>query len=156
MPKVIGKPFLYNFAVMRLFFVFATMAILFCSSSSFSQGQKTEITKADTLPIKQIDGTTITLVAFGDFRTAYLETTDGYTVVLNPIGLYEYAAQTKDGGLAPCGILAHNPINRKKKEIRKVKRIPKHLRFTEEKIKRIKDRQEDFFNRDKNKLKNEK
>ncbi|MBJ7428197.1 MAG: M6 family metalloprotease domain-containing protein [Bacteroidia bacterium] len=58
--------------------------------------------------ITQTDGSTITLVAFGNEQEHYLETITGYTVLVNANGILEYAYLDKNGNLSPSGIKATN------------------------------------------------
>ena len=81
-----------------------------------------------------MDGTIITLVGIGSFPLAYTETLDGYTVVLNKVGIYEYAKQSKDGDLVPTGTKANNPDKRDKKEKKYAARLTPHLRYKSPKL----------------------
>lgn len=99
---------------------------------------------SDTIPILEMDGTTLHIVGYGNIFMNYTETIDGYTVVLDDAGLYNYAMLTKTGDLAPNGIVAHDPDNRNKKEIRKLRKIQRHLRYQGETLEKLNKRQKDF------------
>ncbi|MDZ4840262.1 MAG: hypothetical protein SGJ04_09665 [Bacteroidota bacterium] len=83
----------------------------------------------DTITFRQINGTNIFLVTNRDGDINYIETLDGYTLVLSTLGLYEYAKKGKGGDLVPSGLTAHNDFQRTDKEVKKLKKIPLHLRF---------------------------
>ncbi len=52
------------------------------------------------------DGTKLTIYGKGDAFNAYTVTSDGFTVMKNPEGRYEYARLDKNGKLNPSGFLA--------------------------------------------------
>ncbi len=56
----------------------------------------------------QQDGSVITLVAFGNEQENYLETPEGYTVLVNENNIFEYAYIDANGNLSPSGIKATN------------------------------------------------
>jgi hypothetical protein len=99
---------------------------------------------ADTIPILEMDGTTLHIVGFGNIFINYTETIDGYTVVLDDAGLYEYAKATKEGDLIPTGMLARDPQNRTKKEMRKLRKMPQHLRYQGEVLEKMTRKQQNF------------
>ena len=65
---------------------------------------------ADPTPnkISQPDGTTLTLRLLGDEFYHFNTTIDGYTVLKNANGGYEYAV-SRNRSLTPSGVLAHDP-----------------------------------------------
>lgn len=99
---------------------------------------------SDTIPILEMDGTTLHIVGYGNIFMNYTETIDGYTVVLDDAGLYNYAELAKNGDLVPNGTVAHDPQDRNKKEIRKLRKVQKHLRYQGEVLEKLKQRQQDF------------
>lgn len=58
--------------------------------------------------ITQTDGSKITLVAYGNEQESYIETIEGYTVLVNGNGIFEYAYIDANGNLSPSGIKATN------------------------------------------------
>lgn len=58
--------------------------------------------------ITQTDGSRITLVAYGNEQESYIETIEGYTVLVNGNGIFEYAYIDANGNLSPSGIKATN------------------------------------------------
>jgi immune inhibitor A len=83
---------------------------------------------------KQPDGTTLTLLLKGDEKLHWAETSDGYTLLANKKGGYEYAKLDKNKNLIASGKLAHNADKRSKKEICYLKKTPKGLQFSEDQI----------------------
>src|SRR5688500_5985424 len=74
----------------------------------------------------QPDGSHITLTAYGNEAVHYLETTDGYTVLKNPNGFFEYAVKDASGNLTSSGVVA------KDGSMMKSLNIDKHLRYSAE------------------------
>jgi hypothetical protein len=132
----------------------AALSVLSLQGRLFAQDQEKKSTdteqgagvqaNSDTIPIQEMDGTILHIVGFGNIFMNYTETIDGYTVVLDDAGLYNYAKLTKTGDLVPNGIVAHDPLDRKKKEIKALRKIPKHLRYQGEVLEKLKKRQQDF------------
>jgi hypothetical protein len=76
---------------------------------------------------------------------SYTETVDGYTIILNQEGLYEYAKQTRNGDLVPSGVRANNPDKRGKSETRFLSGKTKHLRYQNPKLNEILERKERLY-----------
>lgn len=75
--------------------------------------------------ITQNDGTLITLKAYGNEQESYLETMEGYTVLANGNGIFEYAYIDAYGNLSPSGIKATNSTTFAGKNS-----FSKHLRYS--------------------------
>lgn len=58
--------------------------------------------------VRQKDGTTITIINYGDEFYHYTTTTDGYLIHFVD-GIYEYATVGADGIISPLGVAAKNP-----------------------------------------------
>lgn len=102
---------------------------------------------ADTLKITQLDGTVLDIVGFGSLFVAYTETIDGYTVVRNNKGIFEYAKSADDGDLLPSGVQAHNPGEREKDEIKYLSGTEKHMRYKDPKLTELKKRKDKFIHK---------
>ena len=76
-------------------------------------------------PIKyeQADGTTLTIVIRGDESLHWQETIDGYTLLRNNKGIFEYAAKNKKNDLVVSGIKAQDPEKRSNVEKKFLKGI---------------------------------
>lgn len=77
--------------------------------------------------ISQPDGKSLTVKLVGDEFFNYSCTTDGYTVVRNQDGNYEYAT-LRAGQLVASGLLAHNALMRSQHEQAFLAQTGKHLR----------------------------
>ncbi len=69
------------------------------------------VASTEQLTLLQPNGTSITIVGKGNLHNHWTETVDGYSVVRNKTGNYEYATKI-NGNLSPSGILVTNPANR--------------------------------------------
>ncbi|WPP51731.1 M6 family metalloprotease domain-containing protein [Catalinimonas niigatensis] len=72
------------------------------------------------------DGQGLHIIAKGNDHTHWTETTDGYTILKNKEGYYEYAIE-KNGQLINSGIRASDPEGRPMQGMRQLLNIPKHL-----------------------------
>lgn len=52
----------------------------------------------------QPDGSKINIYLKGDEKVKWAETIDGYSVMFNKTGIYEYSIQDKEGNMIPSGI----------------------------------------------------
>jgi len=95
----------------------------------------------DTLVLSQADGTKLHLVCSGSYFLNYCETTDGYTVMIDAIGMYEYAKKGGKGTLIPAGVQAKDDSQRSPEDQRYLKRVHKHLRYSGETLKLFEDKQ---------------
>ncbi|CAD5256763.1 MULTISPECIES: M6 family metalloprotease domain-containing protein [unclassified Imperialibacter] len=77
--------------------------------------------------ITQPDNSKLRVVGKGNMANHHTETEDGYTVVKNARGIYEYA-EIKEGRLAPSGTKASNPSGRDASSKSFLNSQPKHLR----------------------------
>ena len=107
-------------------FFWAIIFILTLTNSAFSQRS---ICAASPYPIEvvQPDGSKLTVVTIGNEMLNYRETVEGYTMLSNHEGIYEYAVLDSKGNLQLSGIKAKNNIS----ESTLNKTLPqKHLRFS--------------------------
>jgi M6 family metalloprotease-like protein len=91
---------------------------------------------ADPAPVRivQADGSAITLVQRGDEWFNWVTTTDGYRVIRNSAGIYEYVSLLKSGEPIPSGVKASNPGNRTFAEVEFVRRLTTHMGVNEKTI----------------------
>ena len=85
------------------------------------------IASPEPVDVIQPNGTTITVVGKGNLNTSWTESIDGYTLIRNAQGNYEYANKI-NGELAPSGVLASNPNQRTQTEITFVANQQKSLK----------------------------
>jgi len=103
------------------------VVFLFLFLTSMVQGQHHSVPPSPLpLEVKLPDGSTIHLQARGDDFVHWSETLDGYTVLKNAYGYYEYA--TRQGKeLVSSGIRAYDPDQRTIKQMRQIMGISRHL-----------------------------
>lgn len=65
----------------------------------------------EVLTINQPDGTVLSIVGKGNMNNSWTETTDGYTIVKNSAGVFEYANKV-NGALTPSGVKANDSRSR--------------------------------------------
>jgi hypothetical protein len=87
-----------------LLFAFAICTI---SISAFAQRSNCSVSPEENT-ITQTDGSKLTLRGLGNEAINYLETVDGFTVLRNKDGAFEYATTDNQGNLVPSGVLASN------------------------------------------------
>jgi M6 family metalloprotease-like protein len=88
------------------------------------------------MQIKQADGSVLTIRIHGNEAIHHKETEEGYTILPNAQGIYEYAILDNNGYLVLSGMKAANQIS----ETAMQKNLPlKHLRFNSVQVKAITD-----------------
>lgn len=90
---------------------------------------------ASPYPVKYVlpDGQTIMIQIQGDEYFHWVSTTDGYTLLLNAEGYYEYAVADPDGNLVCSGVRAHDMALRMD-ELSFLQALPKNLSFSENQL----------------------
>jgi M6 family metalloprotease-like protein len=66
----------------------------------------------DAIHYTQPDGNTVTIFLKGDEKVNWSESIDGYTLMKNSQGAYEYAVLNTNNDLIPSGVQAMDPANR--------------------------------------------
>ncbi|GAP71762.1 M6 family metalloprotease [Candidatus Symbiothrix dinenymphae] len=82
----------------------------------------------------QPDGTRVVLTLRGDEHLRWAVSEDGYTLLSDSVGFYEYAVQDDGGNLKRSGVRARNVRERRASDNAVLKRIPKNLRHSEEQL----------------------
>jgi len=80
------------------------------------------------------DGTTITIQLMGDEKVKWAETLDGFSILLNAEGFYEYAILDANDDMVRSGIRASNTNERTNTESAFLMGIAKNLRFSKSQI----------------------
>lgn len=116
-------------ATIRLHFLWSIFFLMFYSQPASSVG-------ALPFPQKiiQPDGSVITIRIHGDEWFNWLTTIDGYRIIKNKIGFFEYASQLKSGVITPSGIRASDPEQRDDDEKQFLSTITKNIGVTKDKI----------------------
>ena len=97
---------------------------------------------AGLLRYRQFGGGTLYVRGVGGSINGYSETIDGYTIILNEEGIYEYAEADKDGDLQTSGFQARDPEDRGDKARKFLSKTPRHLRYTGEAAKKRRKRRD--------------
>ncbi|MCE1197472.1 MAG: M6 family metalloprotease domain-containing protein [Marinilabiliales bacterium] len=84
--------------------------------------------------ILQPDGTRITFYLMGDEKVKWARTTDGYSILRNARGIFEYAKMDSAMDLVPSGIQARNPDERSAPEHLFLNGIAKGLTYSKSQI----------------------
>jgi len=116
---------------MKKNFIFILIAMLI-SSIAFSMPAKPGI-----IEFVQPDGSKISIYLKGDERFHWAKTTDGYTILANKTGFYEYAILNKSGDLELSGVVAKELANRSKSDLLFLSGIKKDLFFSESQLKLV-------------------
>jgi len=127
------------FACMRRTLIFALVLVpgWLKAQSQVADSMAMAAPIPDTVVIRQFDGTNLHVVCSGNAPFVYCETTDGYTLVMDKVGVYEYAKKSGGGDLKPDGTTAKDEKDRTTAEKLKVGGIHKHLRYTGAKLKEL-------------------
>lgn len=94
----------------------------------------------DPIKVIQPDGSRVTLRLIGDEFFHYTATADGYTVVKNTAGGYEYAI-LNDGRLQTSGLLAHDAQERSQYELSFLTQVERNIHSANE-VKQAKSRRQ--------------
>lgn len=78
----------------------------------------------------QPDGTKITVLLKGDEKMKWAETTDGYTILFNSEGFYEYAKLNETQDLVRSAIIAEDPEERSGEAKAFLSGLEKHLQYS--------------------------
>ena len=84
------------------------------------------------------DGTTITITLKGDEKVRWAETLDGYSVLLNKDGFYEYCILNEKGDMVRSGIRAFNESQRTNQQKSVLTTISKGLGFSASQVSMMK------------------
>lgn len=83
------------------------------------------------IEFRQPDGTIITIRMMGDERINWAETIDGYSILVNKDGFYEYAVLDQHGDMVFSGIRVSPEGYRSNEELDFLRDLPKGLRYSE-------------------------
>jgi M6 family metalloprotease-like protein len=89
--------------------------------------------------IRQPDGSVLTVHIHGDEWFNWVATADGYRIIRNKQGVFEYAAVLKSGEVVPSGIKVSNVLNRNNDENNFLQTVSKGSRVSGEIIQNIRN-----------------
>ncbi|OFX89908.1 MAG: hypothetical protein A2W99_08935 [Bacteroidetes bacterium GWF2_33_16] len=92
----------------------------------------------EEIKFKQPDGKSLTIQLMGDEFIHWAKTSDGYTIMFNKDGFYEYAILDQKGDMIPSGIIATDPQDRKSNDQQFVSQLNKELFFSESQVSLLK------------------
>ncbi|HOP05608.1 MAG TPA: M6 family metalloprotease domain-containing protein [Tenuifilaceae bacterium] len=112
-------------------FIFLMMLI-----TAVSSRQEMNAVPAYPNPIefRQPDGSIINIIMRGDEKVRWAQTLDGYTILFNKEGAYEYAIINEKGDLVPSGIIVSSNQKRTQTEISLLSKQEKGLFFSKEQV----------------------
>ena len=84
--------------------------------------------------IVQSDGTKVTIINKGDERLKWAQTVDGYSIVRNSKGIYEYAMLSTTMDMIPSGVQAKNIPERSNSDIQFLNNTKKGLTYSKSQI----------------------
>ena len=82
----------------------------------------------------QPDGSKIKIYLRGDERVKWAETEDGYSILFNDKGAYEYAVLDSQGDMVPSGKMAKIAAQRSNDDLTFLLNVPKHLRYSSSQV----------------------
>jgi hypothetical protein len=100
--------------MMQQQYFYKVLIIFLVSISTIGIFRKVYAVTASPHPVKheQPDGSILTIILKGDEFIHWAETTDGFTLLSNKNGVYEYAILLPDGTMGFSGIKANDPEKR--------------------------------------------
>jgi len=92
--------------------------------------------KAYPYPVEiiQPDGTKITIILKGDEHVKWAQTVDGYSILRNSKGVYEYAMLDSNNDMIPSGIQAKNQKERSNSDIKFLNTIKKGIVYSRSQV----------------------
>ncbi len=124
---------------MKIRFALLICVLLLSATGILSPDQLFAVTaRPQPVAYTQPDGSSITLVLKGDEFIHWAETTDGYTIMSNRQGTYEYASLDQSGNLVFSGVQAHDAASRDAAESVFIQQLRPGLFFSESQVNQMK------------------
>lgn len=116
------------------------LALIVMLSGFVFSGYRAAAIPANPHPVQytQPDGSVITLLLKGDEFIHWAVTPDGFTIMPNKSGAYEYATLDARGHLVFSGVVVHNPANRGASEAAFVQQLKPGLFFSKKQVEEMK------------------
>lgn len=86
------------------------------------------------IEIIQSDGTKITIIPKGDENMKWAQTADGYSIMRNKKGIFEYARMSSTMDMIPSGLQAKNASERGNSDIQLLGNTPKGLTYSRNQV----------------------
>ena len=119
----------------KVFIVFCFICLLFPNVNIFAV-----TANPDFVLFTQPDGSILTIGMKGDEFVHWAVSIDGYTLLPNDFGTYEYAILSNDDKMILSGIQANDPQNRSFKEINFLNSITPGIFYTAAQVAEIKEK----------------
>ena len=115
---------------------FKVLTVLFTVIMLFVGGFSADAVPAypGLISFVQPDGSTIRIYLKGDEKVKWAETEDGYSILFNAQGYYEYAVTDTKGDMIPSGIIANNSEDRTPVNLSFLSMVSKHKRYSTSQI----------------------
>ncbi len=84
--------------------------------------------------ITQLDGSKLTVILKGDEHVKWAQTVDGYSILRNGKGVFEYAIKNSKGDMIPSGIRVSNKEKRSNAEIQLLQKTSKNLGYSKNQV----------------------
>ena len=128
--SLMGKLFVETYRLKKQIQVIFLFVVLI----SFSQSAFGVAAYPYPVEITQPDGTKITIIQKGDEHVKWAQTVDGYSILRNSRGIYEYAMHDVKNDMVPSGIPVRNALDRSVTEIQFLMNTPKNLSYSDSQI----------------------
>ncbi|HZK92752.1 MAG TPA: M6 family metalloprotease domain-containing protein [Prolixibacteraceae bacterium] len=117
----------------RILFLFIFLLLIFINQTAFG-------IPAYPFPVAVIqpDGTKIVIIQKGDEHVKWAQTIDGYSVMRNKSGIFEYATLSLANDMIPSGIPAKNQLERSSLDVQFLGNIRKGLVYSKSQVNRLK------------------
>ena len=113
---------------MKRFFIVLLFALL-CFNYSMAT-----VVKSTPTQVRQSDGTTLTMIPYGDERVSWYRTVDEYTLMISSNNDFVYAIDNGKGGIKSSDVIAHNPEERSEEENKFLLTLEKKLFYSREQV----------------------
>ncbi len=113
-----------------------TMLMVFALMCSLTWVNNAVAAPAYPYPVefRQSNGTTVTVIMKGDEKVRWAETTDGYAIMYNAQGDFEYAMLNDNGDMVPSGIVAQDASLRSAAQELFLSSVQKNLTYSREQV----------------------
>jgi len=114
--------------------LFIVLSLFFIALVAFQKQVAAVPAYQKPIEYRQPDGTTVTIRLKGDESVRWAETMDGYSLLRNKKGGWEYGTLDKNGGLVNSGVLAKEINQRSLSEISFLQNTKKKLTFSKSQV----------------------
>lgn len=113
--------------------VFKTLALVFIFSFA-TNSLLAVIAYPYPVEITQPDGSKLTIILKGDEHVKWTQTVDGYSILKNSKGVFEYAVKNSKGDMIPSGVRVSNIEKRSNAEVQLLQKTSKNLVYSKSQV----------------------